>query len=455
MQIVLVTGAGRAVASDEGQVTHRSLRVTFRSLSNSTVISVGTYPTAVAWVGVYPTYSDQDDTVTAFTNKTALDAPRRYAASGLALLQWAAVLTVSYALAELAEAVAVPAPQLLVAMLVGAALALTGIIKRDLPRQITGSSHALVGALMGTYLNVQTLRAVATTTLPLAAVTLATVGICFAVAFGLSRMTKINLPDSVLGMTPGGSAAIVACAGDVGADDRLVAFAQYIRVGLVAFTAPFIALAVQPSPPAETDDGAVVLGLPTPGHLIAATNQVSGLVVLTAICLLGSQLGRRFSLPAPVLLGSMLVAATAVATQAVSGFTPAGPLRDVIFVVVGLEVGLRFTWPVIRHVGRLLPYLIGSTLLVCAACAGLAWLLAEAIGMPFLEAYLATTPGGINAVLATADSTGVNVPVVSTVQSLRLFAVCLLVPFLIRKLNGHRLRSGPAKATVEPASAES
>ncbi|WP_374216017.1 AbrB family transcriptional regulator [Frankia sp. AiPs1] len=36
------------------------------------------------------------------------------------------------------------------------------------------------------------------------------------------------------------------------------------------------------------------------------------------------------------------------------------------------------------------------------------------IGIPFLESYLATTPGGINAVLATATVAHINVGVVST-----------------------------------------
>jgi hypothetical protein len=190
------------------------------------------------------------------------------------------------------------------------------------------------------------------------------------------------------------------------------------------------------------------LGFPTPGHLIAAPNQLSGLVVLVALCVLGSVLGRRLSLPAPILLGTMMVAAIAVGTQAVSGFTPTGPLRDVAFVVVGLEVGLRFTRASIVYIGKLLPYVLGATLVICLACAGLAGLLAVIMGTPFLDAYLATTPGGINAVLATAQSAGCDVPVVSTVQGLRLFAVCLLVPPLVRRLT--RLRPQPSESITVP-----
>lgn len=52
--------------------------------------------------------------------------------------------------------------------------------------------------------------------------------------------------------------------------------------------------------------------------------------------------------------------------------------------------------------------------------------------MPFLDAYLATTPGGIDAVVATAAGAGRDVVVISAVQSIRLFVVVLLTPSIIR-----------------------
>ena len=352
---------------------------------------------------------------------------------------WAAVIAGCYLLSELAETAHLPAPQLLVAIVVGAVFALTGLITRTPPKALTNSSHAVLGALMGSYLDLGTLKSIGGDVLPLVLVTVLTVVIGVGVAYLLSRSKLITLPDSTLGMVPGGSAAIIACAPDVGADARVVAFAQYLRVGLVALTAPFLVLALQGV--ASPDHGPTTVGFPMLGHLVAAPDQVSRLVVLAAVGLLGSQLGRRLSLPAPVLLGSMLVATVAIATQAASGFAPAGPLRDAVFIVVGLEVGLRFTWPSIRYLGKAAPYFLGAILAVCAACAALAWLLAAAIGTSFLEAYLATTPGGINAVLATADSAGVRVPVVSAVQSLRLFAVCLIVPPITRWLTSKLARA--------------
>jgi uncharacterized protein len=357
------------------------------------------------------------------------------ATRGVALLRntlpWVVILAACYVLAEFAEAASVPSPQLLVSIVVGTALALTGAVRRPLPARLTRPSQAVIGALMGSYLQLGALASIAASVVPLLLVTGATVAVCFGMAYGLSRVARIPLPDSALGLAPGGSAAIVACANEVGADSRFVAFLQYVRVGIVALTAPFVVLLAQSSPAGGT---VVATGFPTPGHLVDASGEIAGLLVLTAICLLGARFGRRYSLPAPVLLGTMLIATIATASGGVHGFAPAGPLRDSAFVVVGLEVGLKFTWASMRHIGRLMPYVLGAIVLVCASCAALAGVLTALLGMPFLQAYLATTPGGINAVLATANSARVSVPIVSAVQSIRLFAVCLVVPVLARRL---------------------
>jgi hypothetical protein len=62
--------------------------------------------------------------------------------------------------------------------------------------------------------------------------------------------------------------------------------------------------------------------------------------------------------------------------------------------------------------------------------AGLA--LAASMHISVLDPYLSTTPGGINAVLATAAETRSGLALVSGVQSVRLFVVVLLALRLVR-----------------------
>jgi hypothetical protein len=60
--------------------------------------------------------------------------------------------------------------------------------------------------------------------------------------------------------------------------------------------------------------------------------------------------------------------------------------------------------------------------------------LAQLTGVSALDGYLATTPGGLYAVLATAVASGANATFVLAVQSLRLFVMIVAAPPLIRRL---------------------
>lgn len=351
------------------------------------------------------------------------------------LLRWLILAVLGLGLGTLASSVGVPAPHLIAAILVGAAAALTGLARRQLPRRVRLGSQTVVGVIMGAYMSASALQSVASSALPLLTVTVASIVLCLGCGALLAKVTGIGLADGTLSMVPGGSAAIVAAADEMGADGRLVAFAQYFRVALVAGTAPLVAVAIHPAGQAAAAPSGGQL-LQASHEVVGGAHQLPGVVILIAVCLLGPQLGRKVGLPAPALLGPMVLAAIFSATGAAQGFEPAGLLRSVAFTLVGLEVGLRFTWQSARHAGRLVPHLLAGTILVCGACAGMAWLVSVLSGISFVDAYLATTPGGINAVLAAAASMDANLPVVSAAQSVRLFAVMLVTPPLIQWLTG-------------------
>ena len=67
------------------------------------------------------------------------------------------------------------------------------------------------------------------------------------------------------------------------------------------------------------------------------------------------------------------------------------------------------------------------------ACFGLAVLLAATTSASLLDSYLATTPGGLYAVLAAAFGTGADTTFVIAVQTLRLFVMVLLAPLVVRR----------------------
>jgi membrane AbrB-like protein len=109
-------------------------------------------------------------------------------------------------------------------------------------------------------------------------------------------------------------------------------------------------------------------------------------------------------------------------------------LRDVAFAAIGLRVGLRFTVETIRLVGRLIGPVLLALLGLLVACFGLAVVLRVTAPVSLRDAYLATTPGGLYAVLAVAVGAGANTTFILGVQVLRLFVMILLAPLAVRRL---------------------
>jgi uncharacterized protein len=81
---------------------------------------------------------------------------------------------------------------------------------------------------------------------------------------------------------------------------------------------------------------------------------------------------------------------------------------------------------------------LAAVVAMVALCAGLAVVLAAVADVRFADAYLATTPGGIYAVLATAVGSGADATFVTAVQVLRMLVMVLAAPPLVRVLSTRR-----------------
>jgi membrane AbrB-like protein len=182
------------------------------------------------------------------------------------------------------------------------------------------------------------------------------------------------------------------------------------------------------------------MGLAFPGHHAGTPDTAGGLLgdaegwVLAAVLApAGVLLARLARVPAGALLGPMLLAG-AVGLTLPDGFTVPTLLREAAFAGIGLQVGLRFTVETVREVGTLLvPVLLGIVGLMIA-CFGLAVVLELTTSASLLDAYLATTPGGLYAVLAAAFGSGADTTFVLAVQTLRVLVMVLLAPALVRVL---------------------
>jgi membrane AbrB-like protein len=130
------------------------------------------------------------------------------------------------------------------------------------------------------------------------------------------------------------------------------------------------------------------------------------------------------------------MAISAVLTLAVPGgeFRVPPIASDVAFALIGLQVGLKFTMETIRALGRLLLPVVVAVFGVLLACALLAVVLDVTTSVSLRDAYLATTPGGLYAVLAVALGTDANAAFILAAQGLRLVVMVALAPVAVRWL---------------------
>jgi membrane AbrB-like protein len=162
-------------------------------------------------------------------------------------------------------------------------------------------------------------------------------------------------------------------------------------------------------------------------------------LLFTVGCAVGGiVVGRLLRLPAPAVLGPMAVAAAIVLGGLVHGAGVPDLVEAGGFLVIGLQVGVSFTRASLRTIGRALPLALAIIVALIVACAGLGVVLAQVTGVSALDAYLATTPGGMAAVLATATDSGADATFVLSVQVLRLFVMVLSAPLIARWLRGTR-----------------
>jgi membrane AbrB-like protein len=151
------------------------------------------------------------------------------------------------------------------------------------------------------------------------------------------------------------------------------------------------------------------------------------LAALIAVSLVvGLALARVMRFPTASLLGPLAVAVALALGGWLGEVRVPTPVQWAAFALIGAQVGLRFTRASLASITRMLPAVLALTFGMVAATAGVGALLAWATPVDGLTAYLATTPGGLFAVLSTAADAGSDVTYVLAVQLCRLLVILAL-----------------------------
>ncbi|WP_432542502.1 AbrB family transcriptional regulator [Kineococcus sp. SYSU DK002] len=317
-----------------------------------------------------------------------------------------------------------PSPALFAGLAAGLADALVSRRPVTLPARAGTAGQAVVGVTIGTLVQLSTLSALGAHWLPVLAVTVGTLALSLGTGWLLGRHRDVDAVTGAFALVAGGASGLVAIARQLGADERVVAVVQYVRVLLVVLSLPVVLN--------------VVFGVRTAPAAGPADDWPAGIALVVVCGVAGPWLGRWARLPAHTLLGPLLLAALASLTGLSGGAGVPGPVQEVAYALIGLQIGLRFTRSSLVTVARVLPAALGLIVAGVLGSAGLGVALSRVTGLPLLDTYLATTPGGLYAVLAAAVGAGADATFVLAVQVLRLLVMLLAAPVLARALSRGR-----------------
>ncbi len=309
-----------------------------------------------------------------------------------------------------------PAPWLSGALVGAVALIVVGI-KPVVPDPVRDLGMLFAGALTGSAITPDMLRALERYPVSLAILTLTSIAIVVVGRFAMMRVFRWDSASATLASVPGALSAVIGAVSETRVPMLPIVAVQAFRMFVLVAVLPSATLLAVREVPMK------------PPEWIAAGPFL--LMMLAAV--LVSWLFQRWRIMAPFLLGGMAAAGLLHVTGLVSGNPPA-EVTALAMLIVGVYAGSRFSGLDGATVRSL--FLPGMLLLfVTVAVAGLgAWLTAWLARVPLPEALVAFAPGGLEAMVVLGLAMGLDPLYVSSHHVARFVMIAASLPFLARRL---------------------
>lgn len=338
--------------------------------------------------------------------------------------RWLLVVPASVATGYVLSMVHVPAAWILGAIFVSATMAIASGAELPIHKKVFNLGRGFIGILAGLPLATADPALLARYVLPGLLATFVTLAIGIVGGMVLARAQPlISQETGILSMLAGGASVMPVLAQDLGADFRYVALSQYLRLVAVSMSLPLVAHMIAPT------------GL---DHVVTPRGDQPwwALALVCVIAVVGHRIAAMLRIPVPSILGPLLLVVGASAVLPHVDFTPPMYVRIFAFLCIGWMCGGGLSVAALKFFARQVPATVMFIVVLLGGCALTAWPLAATMGVDYFDAYLATSPGGLETILALASEGGAG-PIVVAVQIIRLLCVLLLagwLPQLIRLL---------------------
>lgn len=339
--------------------------------------------------------------------------------AGVQAKHWGGLLLLSALFVFLLELVHIPAALLLGPML--AAIVFAGFERQvTVPQTASLLAQGMIGCMIANSIPLSILGELARDWPLFLAGVVSVIAAACSLGWLLARLQVLPGTTAIWGSFPGAASAMTIMAESFGADMRLVAFMQYLRVVCVSVVASTIAsIWVGHS------------GGQMPAIVWFPSIQWLPLAGTLALIAASHVVTRWFKIPAGIFLLPMIGGIVLQNTGLMKLELPPW-LLAISYAFVGWTIGSRFTRPILRHAARALPRVLGSILALMAICGVFAAALVYFAGIDPLTAYLATSPGGADSVAIISASSNVDVPFVMAMQLARFLVILVAGPALAK-----------------------
>ena len=333
--------------------------------------------------------------------------------------QWTALIVLSVGIGAVLLWLHAPAALMLGPLVAGIVIASGGgKVRFPLPAFVV--AQGIIGCMIARMVPLSILGDILSHWLLFTTGVLSVVIACSLLGWLMTRLRLLPGTTALWGMSPGAASVMTIMAESYGADIRLVAVMQYLRVVGVAAVAALVARLFGVS--ASHGPDAIVWFQPVAWLPLAET---------LALAILGPVVARLLRIPAGAFLVPLVGGAVLTHLGWMTIELPTW-LLAASYAFVGWNVGLRFTRPLLMHAARALPLIVGSTLVLIVICGVVAAAMVVMAGIDPLTAYLATSPGGSDSIAIIAASTNVDVSFVMAMQTFRMITVMFLAPVLTK-----------------------
>ncbi len=312
------------------------------------------------------------------------------------------------------------------AFLIGPMLAAIFFAARGLqlvvPRKFLLCAQSTVGVLIASLLDPNILTVIIKNAPAIGFVVATTILFSLFTGFLMTRFKLLPGNTAAWGCAPGAATGMVTLSEEYGADPRMVALMQFLRVTMVVFIATLNS---------KLFFGVNIEHIKTNEFELMGNTEVVGIIATFVIIILGALIAHIISLPSGGVFIPLTIAFLLQTSGLFSIVLPSWMLYCA-FLLIGLWVGLKFERETVRYSIRVLPTMLVGVFSLIMLCGISAVILVWLVDIDPLTAYLATSPGALEAVTIIAVSSSADISFILALQTVRLLAVIALGPILAR-----------------------